>query len=375
MFLITRLTFSFLIMIFLGSGAGYGYHVYSSTFQLTPILSKNDQVHPEETLVIFFSESVIPDEYRKHIMFSPSIPVYAKWNENYTELSLTPKDYWKPETYYTLTLPEGLSEKLTALPKTDLTFSTLPHPKVTSITPEDSTKDVLIGIEDPFVVQFESSTEDFFIDFSLEPKIAVTYQNNPEKTEFKILPKENIQNGETYTLTISSRFKNAPENEYVNLASSTFTTLPPPPENWSDDLVQRTGQALKFTRPQIETGKYIDISLTSQTMVLFENGEAVNAFIVSSGQRGMDTPKGTHQIYNKHPRPWSKKYELFMPFWMAITSDGKYGLHELPEWPSGYKEGQNHLGIPVSHGCVRLGVGPAENIYNWAEIGTPVVVY
>jgi lipoprotein-anchoring transpeptidase ErfK/SrfK len=64
-----------------------------------------------------------------------------------------------------------------------------------------------------------------------------------------------------------------------------------------------------------------------------------------------------------------------MPFWMAVAADGKFGIHELPEWPGGYKEGANHLGIPVSHGCIRLGVGPAKQVYDWTEVGTPVVIY
>jgi hypothetical protein len=66
---------------------------------------------------------------------------------------------------------------------------------------------------------------------------------------------------------------------------------------------------------------------------------------------------------------------LYMPYWMAITPDGKYGIHELPEWPGGYKEGANHLGRPVSHGCVRLGVGAAKTVYEWASEGTTVVVH
>ena len=88
----------------------------------------------------------------------------------------------------------------------------------------------------------------------------------------------------------------------------------------------------------------------------------------------MDTPKGTWSILEKRQRPWSKKYALYMPWFMLFTRQG-HGLHELPEWPGGYKEGANHLGIPVSHGCVRLGIGPAKMTYDWAEIGTPVVVY
>ena len=50
-------------------------------------------------------------------------------------------------------------------------------------------------------------------------------------------------------------------------------------------------------------------------------------------------------------------------------------MGRLPYWPSGYREGTNHLGIPVSHGCVRLGIGPAKTLYDWAEIGTTVAIY
>jgi lipoprotein-anchoring transpeptidase ErfK/SrfK len=89
----------------------------------------------------------------------------------------------------------------------------------------------------------------------------------------------------------------------------------------------------------------------------------------------MDTPRGRYAIQNKAVRPWSKAYSLYMPYWQAITPDGKYGIHELPEWPGGYKEGANHLGTPVSHGCMRLGIGPAKRVYEWAPIGTPVVIY
>ena len=89
----------------------------------------------------------------------------------------------------------------------------------------------------------------------------------------------------------------------------------------------------------------------------------------------METPRGTHLIANKSFRAWSKKYGVFLPYWMAITPGGSFGIHELPECADGGKEGTEQLGRPVSHGCVRLGIGPAERVFDWAEIGTPVVVY
>jgi len=88
----------------------------------------------------------------------------------------------------------------------------------------------------------------------------------------------------------------------------------------------------------------------------------------------MSTPTGTFKILNKAGRAYSRKYNLYMPYWMAFTGVG-HGIHELPEWKSGYKEGANHLGIPVSHGCVRLGIGPAKTVFNWSSVGTPVVIH
>lgn len=248
-------------------------------------------------------------------------------------------------------------------------------PKVLSISPLDQSQDVLIGIEDPIVVRFASSVKPFFVDFALDPPVEVVYENNPKKTEFRLLPKAPLQDGMKYTLTVSYRRSehiNAPTTE---IFQSVFSTLPLPPTTWSPDLDVRLIEAKRFTRPIRSTGKYIDINLSNQVMTLFEEGVLRDAFLVSSGRAGMATPQGEYVIHNKAMHPWSKRYLLYMPYWMAITSDGKYGIHELPEWPGGYKEGANHLGRPVSHGCVRLGVGSAKMVYDWASEGTPVIVH
>ena len=119
--------------------------------------------------------------------------------------------------------------------------------------------------------------------------------------------------------------------------------------------------------------KYIEIDISDQTLAWYESGVQLGKSRISSGKSGMDTPLGEYRVLSKTRRAYSAKYNLYMPFWMQFTGAG-HGIHELPEWSSGYKEGANHLGIRVSHGCVRLGIGPAEEVYNWAEIGTPIVI-
>lgn len=138
-----------------------------------------------------------------------------------------------------------------------------------------------------------------------------------------------------------------------------------------DELLVLPGQIQKQgTRYAI---KYIDIDLSEQKLRYYQAGNLVDQYVISSGRSGMATPKGTFKIQNKNPRAYSAKYNLYMPYWMAFK--GPYGLHELPEWANGYKEGQNHLGMKVSHGCVRMGVGHAAKLYNWAPIGTPVIIH
>lgn len=119
--------------------------------------------------------------------------------------------------------------------------------------------------------------------------------------------------------------------------------------------------------------KKIVINLKQQKLSYYIGPKPLGTYLVSTGAIGKTTPKGTFAVKNKVPRAWSASAGLWMPWWMSFIGT-KYGIHELPEWPNGKKEGENHLGKPVSHGCIRLGVGPAKTLYDWADVGTQVVV-
>lgn len=130
--------------------------------------------------------------------------------------------------------------------------------------------------------------------------------------------------------------------------------------------------------PQIKEGKYVDIDISQQILTIFKDGKSYGSFQTSTGTYSMPTPIGKFKVMVKKPVAYSGKYDLYMPFWMQFTGMG-HGIHELPFWKFKggweYKEREAHLGIRVSHGCVRLGVGPAEAVYNFTDIGTPVVVH
>ncbi|MFA6170872.1 MAG: L,D-transpeptidase family protein [Patescibacteria group bacterium] len=125
--------------------------------------------------------------------------------------------------------------------------------------------------------------------------------------------------------------------------------------------------------PKARLGKKIEINAgKEQTLYYYLGGVRLGQFRVSTGKPGMPTPKGNFTIKNKSPKAWSKTYKLWMPYWLGM---GNFGIHELPVWPNGYREGAGHIGKPVSHGCIRLPIGDAKILYDWAEVGTKVYIF
>ena len=154
-------------------------------------------------------------------------------------------------------------------------------------------------------------------------------------------------------------------NPAISIAMTVTTTDPATVTDLPDN-----GSAVAGRFPS----KYIDVDLSTQKLCRFDGTTAIDCFTVSTGKPSTPTPTGTFAIFLKDPKSWSHASSLWMP-WYEEWGDGGYGIHELPIWPSGYQEGADHLGVPVSHGCIRLGVGPAETVYNWTEIGTPVYIH
>jgi len=123
--------------------------------------------------------------------------------------------------------------------------------------------------------------------------------------------------------------------------------------------------------------KKIVITLSSQNLKCYEGADIVCDFPISSGLPSLPTPTGNFKIENKRTVAYSAPYDLYMNWWMAFTPNEAYGIHELPYWKYSWgtvTEGANHLGTQVSHGCVRLGIGPAKQVYDWAPLGTPVEI-
>ncbi len=365
----------FIIVVFLSLGFMHIAKSYARISEIQPRTETTlENIKPSSTISIVFPESVRAEEFTQHIRLEPPTNYALQWEDENKKLRIQPRLAWETGTQYTLSLPKGQTNWFGTVAPTQFSFTTWSPPEIISVTPTDGASNIFLGAEDPVIVTLNHPAKEAFFDFSFNGEEAMIHKISDTRSEFRVLPKE-IKPDTKYTLDVRVRHRDSTNQAYRSVYTGTFTTMPPPPKELAKDFPTRLSQAKLYTRPSILTGKYIDINIKDQVMVIFENGIAIDAHMISSGKRGMDTPKGNFTIHNKALRPWSKAYELYMPHWMAIVSDGKFGIHELPEWPGGYKEGANHLGTPVSHGCVRLGVGSAQSVYNWTEVGTPVKIY
>ena len=131
-------------------------------------------------------------------------------------------------------------------------------------------------------------------------------------------------------------------------------------------------------KPATGGKKRIDVDISEQVMRMFEGDTKVGEHQISTGTWSMPTPLGTFRVQNHIRTAYSKRYALYMDWWMAITPDGVYGLHSLPYWKTKngiVYEGRDHIGKRVSHGCIRQLPEKSKMLYNWAPNGTEVVIH
>ena len=112
---------------------------------------------------------------------------------------------------------------------------------------------------------------------------------------------------------------------------------------------------------------WLQIDLSSQRLIAWEGNIPVYAVIVSTGKAATPTVTGVFAIQTKHrfARMRGADYDVPNVPWTMYYYRG-YAIHGA-YW-------HNNFGTPVSHGCVNVAVDHAEWFFNWAEIGTPVVV-
>ncbi len=111
--------------------------------------------------------------------------------------------------------------------------------------------------------------------------------------------------------------------------------------------------------------KWIDVDLSEQLVVAYENGVPLRAFVISSGLPQFPTVKGTFRIWAKTAaqtmsggsRAGGDFYNLPNVQWVSYFYQD-YGLHGA-YW-------HDNFGQPMSHGCVNMRNEDAEWLFFWS---------
>lgn len=155
----------------------------------------------------------------------------------------------------------------------------------------------------------------------------------------------------------------------------------------------------------LDADKRLLVDLSDQTMQIMLGDHEIRKIKISSGAGDTPTPVGTHTIIGKQDvRIGGAKPHYIMPRFQMLSVNGRaftgYGIHALPSLGSStlrakiktlqrqglpvphslyendtmWTEAWDHLGRPVSHGCMRVSPDDADFLFEFTEVGETKVV-
>jgi len=142
--------------------------------------------------------------------------------------------------------------------------------------------------------------------------------------------------------------------------------VPPAIATATAELVPHTLGPLGADLP--DGRRWIEVDLSEQTLTAWQGETAVLHTLISSGRTEYPTVRGTYPVRVKLPleRMIGPGYDTPDVPWTMYFFRG-YAIHGA-YW-------HNNFGTPVSHGCVNMRVEEAKLLYDWASVGTEVVVH
>ena len=126
---------------------------------------------------------------------------------------------------------------------------------------------------------------------------------------------------------------------------------------------RRALRHMRTPRPELHLSRNVraDVLLDRQLLLVIHGDHVIRTFPISSGAGGL-TPPGTYSIYSKSPSSWSKRFKVWLP-WASYFNDG-IAFHGYPDVPV----------VAASHGCVRVPLKFAREVYNLLPLGARVDV-
>lgn len=124
-------------------------------------------------------------------------------------------------------------------------------------------------------------------------------------------------------------------------------------------------------------GQWLDINLTQQLMTVYDGTNPLRTIVVTTGMAGWETPPGYFTIVSRVANETMTSgaigaenfYRLDDVLFTQYFTDYGHALH-FAWWRT-----KETIGRPGSHGCINMLLDDSRFIWDWATIGTPILIH
>ncbi len=184
-----------------------------------------------------------------------------------------------------------------------------------------------------------------------------------------------------------------PDKPASNAASSIKPVAEPStstePDTSTSDTVTDTSTSADSTEAELDpardttlpagsgSGKRVVFSESRQRVWLVTGAKKIERTYLVSGSLTDNLDPGTYSVYSRSEQAWGIDDSGTMKYFVRFTqgdTGAAIGFHDIPIDNDKLVQSRAQLGTPQSHGCVRQNRPDAIALWNFAPLGTTVVV-
>jgi lipoprotein-anchoring transpeptidase ErfK/SrfK len=146
----------------------------------------------------------------------------------------------------------------------------------------------------------------------------------------------------------------------------------------ADSTESQVDPRLDATLPEGSgTGKRVVFSESRQRVWLVDRDEKVVRTYLVSGSVYDNLDPGAFNVYSRSEDAWGVDDSGSMKYFVRFTqgdTGAAIGFHDIPVKDGQLAQTEAELGTPTSHGCIRQRRADALALWEFAPLGTPVIV-
>jgi hypothetical protein len=308
-------------------------------------------------VVIHFNTPVDPDSLKNSIVLPApghldpvTIKSGGKIYTDYSRWEYTPESPFINETSYRITIKPGLCSigGYELQERRELSFVTAARPRVTETKPRDGDKQVMLYRT---------------LEFNINQELASAFVIVTDTETNKRVDGNTDVNGNVVIFRPSYAF--LPDKKYKAFLEGE--------SNMHENLDK---YELSFSTLEMGARMWAEAKLGEEhTLTVYKGRETVRRMKASGGRPESPTPMGCFYTGDRGYSFWSPRFGEGATYWVRLV--GQVLIHSVPKdsrWET-KKDEHEKLGLPASHGCIRLDEKDAKWFYENVPRGTPVFIH